>query len=121
LIGRFEGESDKILGFSELLSDRGLVLRVPALDKDGKAFGDKLHFVAEPFDQHAGMTLHLLDSLVKSTFKPLFQVLKAPIYLLKPLIYPLKPLIYPLKPLVYPLKPLVYPLKPLFQVLKSPV
>src|SRR2546425_4837145 len=58
------GQMDEGLGFSELLSNGGLVLGVPAFDEDSEALGHKLNLIAEPFDQHAGVTLQLIKALI---------------------------------------------------------
>lgn len=52
--------ADEGVGFPELLSDVGLVLRVPTFDEDGKALGHKLYLVAEPFDKHACVALEFI-------------------------------------------------------------
>jgi len=55
---------DEGVGFSELLSDVGLVLRVPAFDEDRESLGNKLNLMAEAFDQHAGVALQLVKVLI---------------------------------------------------------
>ena len=65
-----------------------------------QAFGHKVQLVTEAFDQHAGMALDLLDSLVKSRV----HFLEAGI---ESLLLPFKALVYPLEALFLRLKSLV--------------
>jgi hypothetical protein len=74
------GELDERASFPELLSNIGLVLRVPAFDEDSEALGHKVKLVAEPFNQHAGVALDLFDPLVdriEASIKPLLLPFKA--------------------------------------------
>jgi hypothetical protein len=64
------GAADEGLGFSELLSDVGLVLGVPAFDEDSEALGYKLNLMAEAFNQHTGVALQLIKPLIDGS-KPL--------------------------------------------------
>jgi hypothetical protein len=60
------GAADKGVGFVKTAVDVRLILGIPNVDEDGKAFGHKLHLVTEAFDQHAGVALDLLDPFIQS-------------------------------------------------------
>ena len=109
------GTADEGVGFLELPIDFGLVLRVPALDEDGKALGHKLHLVAEPFDQHAGVTLQFIEPLIDRN-KPLVDRSKLLVVRIEPLLDPIESLVYRIEAGI---EPLLLSVKSLLQVLNE--
>jgi len=109
LLEMIVGAADESVGFSELLSDVGLVLGVPAFDEDREALGHKLNLVAEAFDQHAGMALDLF----KAFFHPRGHFFEASVNCSETLINCCKAIIQ------QRLEPLLLSVKALFEVLNK--
>ncbi|TLY22505.1 MAG: hypothetical protein E6K68_02765 [Nitrospirae bacterium] len=104
---------DESAGFAELLGYIGLVLRVSDINKGIEAFGQKVHLMAEPFDQHAAVAFDLVD--------PIIYFIEPAVYFIEPLVYPLEPMAYPIELAVYSIEPAVYPLEPLIQPMNKPM
>ena len=107
------GKMDESARFAELLGYIGLILRISDINEGIEAFGQKVHLMAEPFDQYPAMALDLVD--------PVIYFIEPAVYFIEPLVYPLEPMVYPLEPAVYPVEPAVYPFEPLIQPMNKPM
>jgi len=112
--------ADKGVRILELAVEIFPLLNVLDLDVHREAFRHKMNFTAKVLDQHPGVPLDLIETIIMR-IQPLLNPLKPLINSLKPLIDPLKPLIDLLKPLIDLLKPLIDPIEPHVECLKPPV
>lgn len=81
-------------------------LHVLNLNVHREPLSHELNLTAEALDQHPGVPLDLIETIVMR---------------IQPLLNPLKALIHPLKPLIDLLKPLIDPIEPHVECLKPPV
>ena len=94
LVELFVGEVKKGTGFTELFLD-GLVADALRFDVGGQAFGEQIHLIANPFDEHAVMADPLID-LIKAAINPfesLVNRFKSPVVPIESLFDSAKPLI----------------------------
>lgn len=57
---------DQRTRFLKLFVEIGAIVRMTPLNVHLETFGDELEFVAEPFHQHAAMSLGLLDAVAQA-------------------------------------------------------
>lgn len=84
------GTADEDVSVLELAVEIFPFLHMLNLDVHGEAFSHKLNLIAEPLDQHPGVTLNLIETIVMrveplvDTVKPLVDSLEPRVECLKP-------------------------------------